>query len=787
MQATATQPRTPQRTAPTQAGSGGAATGGAPAPRVAPPAPQPSAPVPPNQALMDRYGWTPEMIQQARGTTVQATGTTPTTTQVVRADVSGIAPGYDTPAPRPSVPAGGIGGGVTQPGGSGGFTLDDFTRYTDSLRGTEPYSTPAPPSIPSNQEDVLRWYREGIEGWPEFEGVAPGGTTTGDMRDAYGRYGDLLGSQPGFRGVAPGSSTVGSARGVLDDYLGMIGNQPGFEGVAPGSSTMGDADNAFDMYMGLLGNQPGFQGVDVPGGVDTSASEEALDWYRRAVMDSPEFYDVAPGMSAGTSGLDDQLLGYTEDWLDTPSRYDTELFNQLWESGLGNLDAAQDRRMQEILEGSNQRLGPASGQLTNQYIDLEAEYARDRSDLLAGLAREQALTYGEDRAAAYGAGAGLVSDRFGREQGLRDEQRTERSDELGYSLANKGALEDYGRFTREGEQLDLERGQSLRDEERGELEREYQRYLDQLTGAERGTELGLDVSGMRFGQESAIRDEARTERDTEYDRYLDRLMAQERGASLGLDFSREEFDQGSALRSEDRLERDTEYNRYLDQLTGAERGFGMAGDLTREQYDQERGLRDEQRTEREVEYGREQDRLDRIGEFGQYDRQLGRDATDDYFNQVAADQGWTRLEMDNASQTHNQFMDVAEFYRDAPGYIGGQPAGAQPAEAPWGGDAFPRDTDMLNDMWSMDPEEFSREYGTDQDEAKAYWLSFVGDIYDMPPDEFEAKYGMPHDEATQKYQEYISSGENPPLGNAPGARGGRTRTDEDIDEVNWWI
>ena len=220
--------------------------------------------------------------------------------------------------------------------------------------------------------------------------------------------------------------------------------------------------------------------------------------YGRIAAENPALVAALEMGGGGNVGM----AQFAQDLLNQPTRYDTELFQQLLDIGLSRLDEAAERDRLNILRDSAMRLGPYSGQLTNEYIDLAAEYGRQRNELLANLAREAALTQMQDRLAALQGARGVASDIFGRAQSMREEERGERAFQRDTDLLNQAARE-------------------------------------------RATDRLAQIASQIFGEEAALRGEAREERDFQVADRLRRLQElQQFGAidrQLGLDARDTEF------------------------------------------------------------------------------------------------------------------------------------------------------------------------------------------------------------------------------------------------------
>lgn len=176
------------------------------------------------------------------------------------------------------------------------------------------------------------------------------------------------------------------------------------------------------------------------------------NWYDRlweTTQNRPEFQSIDPTMPEATQNLMGGAGDLAQEMLRNPSRYDTDLFNTLLDSGMSRLSQAQEKDRLDLLRDSNRRLGPQSGQLTNEYIDLGAEYDRNRHDFVSGLAREAALTQSQDRLAALSGARGVAGDVYGQERGLRDEQRGEREAGNRDRLQQIGELEGFGQVDRQ--------------------------------------------------------------------------------------------------------------------------------------------------------------------------------------------------------------------------------------------------------------------------------------------------------------------------------------------------
>lgn len=205
------------------------------------------------------------------------------------------------------------------------------------------------------------------------------------------------------------------------------------------------------------GTQTGYQttgtttGVVTPQGGGGGQAPGAPDWYDQwwnAVENQPQYPDVNPSMPGATQALNDRLAQFAAQMLDQPTRYNTDLFNQLLDNGLQKLDQHQQADELNLRRDALRRLGPNSGQLSNEYIDLANQYDVNRNDLLTNLAEQAANTQAQDRLAAL-QGAGSVSGNiFNEGAELRNEARQERAFDQSDRLANMTELSNFANMDR---------------------------------------------------------------------------------------------------------------------------------------------------------------------------------------------------------------------------------------------------------------------------------------------------------------------------------------------------
>lgn len=390
---------------------------------------------------------------------------------------------------------------------------------------------------------------------PIWGGVPGMGSNPGQVFQP-GVSGPGYGNTPATSPSTPESPTrtgvVGGGQPWFSNLWSMINQDPQY-GEVFASRTPADAAMTNDMVARSNIQAPNYSGFgDVNPESGVSGALSGLLASRATQMPNELSYGgVNPTMPGATAGLDNQAAGLASNMLANPSRFDNDLFNQMLQTTMRDLDQRQSRDRLNLLRDSNRRLGPNSGQLTNEYIDLDSEYDFNRHRMATDLLSQAASTQAGDWLAAISAGRGVSGDIFGREQGLRDELRGERGFERDTDIYNQSA---FGEAT------------------------------DRLAG----------ITGQLYGQEAGLRGEARTERDFDFNTartgFADTLAANQ------------------------------------DQRSAQNQLFG-----------QDALMRGEMRTERDFDRTAWNDRLNNLANYGQIDRQLGRDAMDDYFREWAAE------------------------------------------------------------------------------------------------------------------------------------------------------
>lgn len=222
-------------------------------------------------------------------------------------------------------------------------------------------------------------------------------------------------------------------------------------------------------YPAGAGRQPGAPGAAVPpGSVVNNGPPSPSDEYNptrsavvgggnapwlsnlwSAIQQQPNFGAVNPSMPGGTADLNQASVDFAKQGLANPSRYDNDLFNQLMQSGMKELETRQKGDRLDLLRDSASRLGPRSGQLTNEYIDLADRYDTRRHDMVTGLLREAATTQAGDRLAALQGAQQVGSNVFGQEQSLRGETRQEREFAMNDRARKVNELIQYGAIDRQ--------------------------------------------------------------------------------------------------------------------------------------------------------------------------------------------------------------------------------------------------------------------------------------------------------------------------------------------------
>jgi hypothetical protein len=186
-----------------------------------------------------------------------------------------------------------------------------------------------------------------------------------------------------------------------------------------------------------------------PGAIQDGANAPWLSNLWNTVNNQPRYGSVNPETSQGLGQLNDRSQQFAMDMLNNPTRYDTDLFKQLLDHGLGRIDQSAEKDRLNTLRGSLKRLGPNSGQLTNEYIDLAAEHGNQRTGLLNNLLREAAMTQSQDRMAALNGASGWSNQMFGQGAALRGEQRQERDFQSQDRLRQINELLGFGNVDRQ--------------------------------------------------------------------------------------------------------------------------------------------------------------------------------------------------------------------------------------------------------------------------------------------------------------------------------------------------
>ncbi len=436
-------------------------------------------------------------------------------------------------------------------GGAGGNDLDTFMSNT----GGRPYWPGTPGSTGMQQQNPGQNYQPGTSG--------PGANNTPSNTQNPSRTGVVGGGgQPWF-----------------SNLWSMINTDPQY-GEVFSSRTPADAAMTNEMVSrsNIRAPQYNFGPVDPQAGASDVLSGMLAG--RAAQMPGELNYGgVSPNMPGESAGLDAQSAGLASNMLANPSRYDNDMFNQLLQTTMRDLDQRQDRDRTNILRDSNKRLGPNSGQLTNEYIDLDAEYDFNRHRMATDLLDRAAQTQASDKLAAIGAGRGVSGDIFGRDLTMRDELRGERG-----------------------------------------FERDTDIYNQQAAGT--AQDRLASVASQLYGQEAGRRGEARTERD------------------FGFNQQRAGFNDTLAANSA--------------QMAAQNQLFG-----------QDASMRGEARTERDFDRTARADRLNEFANYGNIDRQLGRDAMDDYFrewsSEIAGNESLARIDQGAFSNNLALAMLIAQL------------------------------------------------------------------------------------------------------------------------------
>jgi hypothetical protein len=101
-----------------------------------------------------------------------------------------------------------------------------------------------------------------------------------------------------------------------------------------------------------------------------------------------------------------RMQQYVDQWLSNPSRYDIDVVKQGMDVIQSRMDEVRRRGMQSA-EADLARRGLGASTIGQETADLtRAEYDRQEQSNLFNLMREQALTQGQDRSAAFGAALG---------------------------------------------------------------------------------------------------------------------------------------------------------------------------------------------------------------------------------------------------------------------------------------------------------------------------------------------------------------------------------------------
>lgn len=264
----------------------------------------------------------------------------------------------------------------------------------------------------------------------------------------------------------------------------------------------------YGQLWGMTQNQPEFGGVAAAPSAQTQGLTDRLAAVgNQAAPQIGGYNAVDPTIGAQTQGLNQGSTDLAMQMLSQPTRYDTDLFQQLFQGGLAELDQRNERAKVDTLRDSTRRLGPQSGQLTNEYIDLEAEFGQQRTGLLNNLAREAALTQMQDRLGALQGAQGVSGQLFGQDQSLRGEQRTERGFQRDTDVFNVGQQNQQADRLQSIQGQNFAQDQSLRGEERQERDFGVQDRLREFNEVDRfgqvDRQLGRDAMDDYYRQQGA--------------------------------------------------------------------------------------------------------------------------------------------------------------------------------------------------------------------------------------------------------------------------------------------